>query len=422
MKRVGNSFKGVIGGFICIIIGVVLLWWNEGNNVRNLKTTAEMEKTYIDVKSDTVDSKNEGKLVATSGSLINEKELTDETFGITVKTPVLKRNVEMYQWDEDSRTDEDGNTIYSYNKEWSDDVIDSSRFNQAGHENPSYKPYEDEIYTSDDVKVGAFSLSTKQIYSLSTNGSYTDFNQEKIASLNMYVSGNYVTNSGDLNNPNIGDVRISFNYNNSSEVSILAVQKGNSFDDFTSSAGKTINRVMDGSHTGAEMIETIKAENKLLKWILRLVGVILCIAGFGAILKPLSAITSFIPILGNVVGLAVGLVSIGLGLALSLIVIAIAWIRFRPLVGIGLLAGALIILVLIITKGKKSKSETLQQPVQDIQQPVQNVQQPMQGIQQPVQGVQQPVVPQATDVQQPVQPQQSDTSNPLNDMYNNNQQ
>ena len=54
------------------------------------------------------------------------------------------------------------------------------------------------------------------------------------------------------------------------------------------------------------MIETIKAENKLLKWILRLVGVILCIAGFGAILKPLSAITSFIPLLGNVVGLAVG--------------------------------------------------------------------------------------------------------------------
>ena len=50
MKRVGNSFKGVLGGIIAIIIGVVVLWWNEGNNVRNLKTTAEMEKSFIDVK------------------------------------------------------------------------------------------------------------------------------------------------------------------------------------------------------------------------------------------------------------------------------------------------------------------------------------------------------------------------------------
>ena len=49
MKRVGNAFKGILGGFVIILIGIVLLWWNEGNNVRNLKTTAEMDKVVIDV-------------------------------------------------------------------------------------------------------------------------------------------------------------------------------------------------------------------------------------------------------------------------------------------------------------------------------------------------------------------------------------
>ena len=77
MKRIGNAFKGIAGGFVLILIGIVLLWWNEGNNVKNIKTTAEMEKVVIDVKSDKVDSKNDGKLIATNGALINEQELSD---------------------------------------------------------------------------------------------------------------------------------------------------------------------------------------------------------------------------------------------------------------------------------------------------------------------------------------------------------
>lgn len=368
MKEVGNSFKGILGGVIVIIIGVVLLWWNEGNNVKNLKTTAEMEKIFIDVKSDSIDSKNDGKLVATSGKLINEEELTDSMFGVTVKTPIMRRIVEMYQWDEDSST-HDGKTRYTYKKKWNDTLIDSSSFHKSGHENPSQKLYENEIYTSSDVKVGAFSLSSQQINRLSTNRSYTDFNQDIIGGLNLKISENYITNSNDLNNPAIGDIRISFNYNASTEVSVLAVQTGSSFSSFTSSVGKNINKIMDGTHTGKEMIESIKAENNFLKWILRLVGALLCIIGFGTILKPISTISGFIPILGGVVGMAVELISFVLGLCLSLIVIAIAWIRFRPLVGIGLIAIAAALIAFLILRGKKTdvnEQNNIQQPTNNL--------------------------------------------------------
>ena len=365
MKKIGNSFKGILGGFIIIIIGIGLLWWNEGNNVKNLKTTAEAAKSLIDVKSDSVDAKNEGKLIATNGKLINEQELEDETFKVKIKTPLLKRIVEVYQWDEDSSTDDDGDTTYTYSKKWSSDIIDSGNFHRSGHDNPTHKEYDDDEYTSDDVKVGAFSLSIDQIRRLSTKGVYNTFDEETLSELNLTKSGNYITNSKDLNKPEIGDMRISFVYNDSTEISVLAVQQRNTFVDFVSKAGKTINRVEDGTKTGAEMVENIKKENNLLKWILRAVGALLIISGIGTILKPISTISGFVPILGSLVGAAVGLISFILGLALSLIVIAVAWIRFRPILGIGLLAAAAALIIFIITRGKKAKPDTTIQTVNE---------------------------------------------------------
>ena len=381
MKKIGNSFKGILGGLIALLIGICLLWWNEGNNVKNLKTTAEMEKIVIDIKSDSVDSNNEGKLVATNGKLINEEELTDENFGVTVKTPILKRIVEVYQWEEDSHTNDNDVTTYTYDKKWSSDLIDSSNFHNAGHNNPAQKLYDDKTFTSSNVKLNAFTLSNDQVNNLSTKEKFINFNQEKINSLNLTVSNNYITNSKDLNNPEIGDERISFVYNNSTDISVLAVQTGNTFTSYVSSTGKTVSRIMDGTHSGAEMIENIKKENNFLKWMFRFIGILLLVIGFGSILGPISAISSFVPILGNIVGTAVGLVSFLLGLSLGLVIIAIAWIRFRPLLGIGLLAIAIGLIYLIIKKGKQETKSDSMQPNSDInkaEQSTENIEQPSQ--------------------------------------------
>lgn len=357
MNRIGNSFKGVVGGFIFLVLGVILLWWNEGNNVKNLKTTAELEDSYVDVKSNKVKSKNDGKLVATHGKLINEKELTDETFGVTIKTPIMKRTVEVYQWKETSNTDKDGNTTYSYNKDWSERLIDSSEFHETGHDNPTSKLYEDKTYTSDDVKVGAFSLSSEQVEKLSTKANFTEFNQETINGLNLKITNNYITNSEDFENPKIGDVRITFTFNDSNEVSVLAVQSDESFVTFTSKAGKKVNKIVEGSHNGKDMIQSIRSEDKFMKWILRFFGFIICMAGFRTILKPISAISSYVPLLGSLVGTAMGLVSFVLSLSLSLFVIAIAWIRFRPIVGISLIAIVVALIIFLIIRSKKKKNQ-----------------------------------------------------------------
>ena len=358
MKKIGESFKGIVFGFLLLIGGIILLWWNEGNNVRNLKTTAEMSKSYIDVSSEVVKPENEGKLVATSGPLLNEQELVDTTFNVKQVTPILRRVVEVYQWVEQSDTDSETNeTTYTYKKEWSNTIINSSSFAKAGHDNPTEKPYDDEYYTSTEVKVGAFTLSSNQVNDLSMEGVYANYDEETINGLGYKITGKYVTNSVDPANPQIGDARISFVYNNSTEISVLAVQTGNSFTDFVSKAGKTINRIMDGKHSGAEMIEVIKKENKMLKWGLRVAGAFMIIASIAIMLKPISVTAGYVPVLGSIVGSAVGLIAVILGLAISLVVIAIAWVRFRPVLGISLLVVVAALIVLLVMRGKKKKAQ-----------------------------------------------------------------
>ena len=365
MKKIGDSFKGILGGFVFILIGIGVLWWNEGNNVKNIKTTAEMEKIVIDVSSETIDKNNEGKLIATNGKLLNEETMNDETFKVSLKTPKLVRTVEVYQWEEEENTDENDNKTYSYNKVWSSSLIDSSKFNKSGHDNPTVKQYQDETYLSTLVKVGAFSLNSDQISSLSTKANYNTLSEEVATSLNMKIFGNYYSNAEDINNPNIGDVRVSFVYNDSTDISVLAVQTGETFTKYTSSYGKSESRLMDGIHSGKEMIEAIKKENNMLKWILRAAGALAVIIGFATILKPLSVVGGFIPLLGGVLQGMVGFAAFLLGLAVSLVVVAVAWIRFRPILGIGLLVAALALFVLVRMRAKKNKPKENTQVVEE---------------------------------------------------------
>ena len=66
MKKIGQSFSGVIIGFILVVVGIGILWWNEGNNVSNLRSVSEGLKNYVDVSSTEVDNENEGKLVTST--------------------------------------------------------------------------------------------------------------------------------------------------------------------------------------------------------------------------------------------------------------------------------------------------------------------------------------------------------------------
>lgn len=348
--------SGILGGLLLLLAGIGLLWWNEGRAVKTQSGINEASKNYTQVKSDKIDSKYDGKLIATNGNLdlSDANELKDEKFGISIKAAKLERYVEMYQWEENCETDDNDNKKCTYEKVWEDRIIDSSDFEESGHSNPSLMPYENETYTADNAKLGKFTLPKELLERLSTNKTKNEdeLNNEYNKNVEgIIVSGKYLTNVSTNAEPQIGDFRISFKYSDAQKVSVLAVQNDDSFKQYTAKKGKVIYTIKEGTYTGEEMLMQMTKQNKFFKWLWRIIGTFLVIASIGSLFDPIQKLANFIPIVRNIVSIGISLVSFVVGLSISLLVIAIAWFRYRPLLSITLIV--IIIGLFIFLKMKK---------------------------------------------------------------------
>lgn len=413
MKKIGNSIKGIFIGIILLLGGISLLWYNESNNVKNIKAVAEGRNMAIDIASSPIDSTNNDKLVNVNGPMeIKSGAITDPDFNVTVTTAKLVRKVEIYQWYEDDDEDTDGNVTYSYQKKWGTDLVDSTNFNQpAGHENVTTLPYQSATYLANEVNLGEFELSDEQKNSLSNNLVLSPVPEDATILEGYQITGEYITSSTDLTVPQVGDIRISFAYNDDSKITILAKQDDQNLVAYTTTSGKKINMIKSGEYSATEMLDQLEDENKFFKWVLRGVGTLLIIIGFGAMLGPISTIANFVPILGNIVGFAVALVAFLLGLAISLTVIAIAWLVYRPIIGASLLAGVIAVII-ILFKYLKSKKPNVNQPEQAITKP--------QPISPPVSSPVPPVMVQPSEpvMTQPVPPVMAQPSEPVQPTVN----
>ena len=138
-SRLGSSIKGVLIGGALFIAGFPVLFWNEGNSVKTAKAIDEGEGVCVSVESNaSIDQGNDDKLVHMSGKADTQDVLADDTFGVSATAIRLERQVEMYQWLEESRTSEkkkmggsvEKTTTYTYKKGWFDHAIDSSGFKE----------------------------------------------------------------------------------------------------------------------------------------------------------------------------------------------------------------------------------------------------------------------------------------------------
>ena len=112
---------------------------------------------------------------------------------------------------------------------------------------------------------------------------------------------------------------------------------------------------MDGLHSAEEMFASAHSANRLLCWILRLVGFILIYSGFQMIFKPIAILVSFLPFLERLVGAGTSLISFLLALPITLVVIALAWLFYRPVLAIFLIAIVIASFVLLRKKFKELK-------------------------------------------------------------------
>jgi hypothetical protein len=357
-SRIGGSIKGFFFGLLLVLGAIGLLAWNEHRTVKTRKGLQQGEKVTLSVPADRVDVANAGKLVHLTGTTQTASGSRDTEFDVSRNALSLKREAQMYQWREKKTERKEKNlgggettvTEYSYSKVWDDDLIDSSNFQQpSGHSNPGSMPVRSQRFDAADAAIGAFALNSGQIGSI---GGWRAVAVSEVPYAKRgggWRSGNAggLYMGADPAQPQVGDVRVTFEELPVGPITVIAAQEGAGFKAWTTPNGVEIDLLEDGSQTIPKMFENAQSSNATMGWILRGVGFLMMWMGFGMTLNPLRVLADVIPFVGRIVGAAGGLLSFLLAAILASVVIIISWLFVRPLLVIAVVAGGIGLFMLI---------------------------------------------------------------------------
>ena len=360
-QNIKNSLSGVIFGVVLFLASFVVLWMNEGHNVAQLGKADYMNKNAVEISATKIDRGNDNKLVQVSGKAITTETLTDKI--ITVPNAfALSRKVEMYQWQENVKTEKKDNMggsttetkTYTYEKVWSDHEIDSSDFKKTSYSNPPFTIKSEEYYAKSG-KLGDFELTSKQTESMHAYTQYENLPQKYEYKIheNTYYKGY------DPQNPQIGDIRISYKYIPSDTgISIIGKQKSDNTLTTMPYKDSSVYLQQDGIKDKAEMLGDFRQSNKILTNVIRVLGWLMMFIGLNALINPLVVIFKVVPFVEKIIGSLTGGIVLLITLALSLLTIAIAWLAYRPVLSISLIVMIGCIAFLIKTKFAPAKQAT----------------------------------------------------------------
>jgi hypothetical protein len=117
-------------------------------------------------------------------------------------------------------------------------------------------------------------------------------------------------------------------------ASFIGQQSGADFTEYQTKAGDRLLMARSGTMSAADMFKAAEDENRILTWIVRLVGVVVMFIGLTLILRPLVVVADVVPFVGNILGAGAALVAAVVTAVVAPLVIAIAWLWYRPLVSI----------------------------------------------------------------------------------------
>ena len=409
-SRVGSAFAGVVVGLILIVVCVGGLAWNEGRAVKTERALKEGAGLVIDVEADPVVTANDQGLVHVTGAVAVTAPLVDDAFGVTGTGVHLARQVEMYQWTETSKSEsrtklgggEETVTTYTYAKGWSGQAQDSSAFAEpGGHENPEFA-VESADFLAQDATLGAFALddnvvgqiggaaplrltqdNLEAVQAAAGDDRYVSISQNRIVLSDSPMRAEAVTTDETTTDETaaddaatdeattetttrtvaqpatVGDVRIGYELTPAAEISVVAKQNGDGFLPYRAGNGEEFLLVSDGDVPAADMFAGAQDTNRIITWIVRVVGMVLLMVGFGLILAPLGVLADVLPLAGTIVRMGTGLIGFVLGLLVGSVTIALAWLAFRPLLTVGILvvAGAIAFAAWRFGRGRDKKKQ-----------------------------------------------------------------
>ncbi len=386
-SNIGNSFKGIIFGFILLVGSVVTLWWNESRSVNQADALNEMNAKIVTLPDSIYHPEHENKAVLVQGEVKPIAQVEDTLFGVKSDGLVLRRAVEMYQWRENTSSKSEEKlgggtetvTTYDYVKEWSSRIYNSSSFKHPqGHYNPAMD-YKSQTFTTD-ANIGGYYLSKNMIGKIGASQTYNGLSSmpKKIGMADNHMSFLYMgqklqhSKAVDLNgslktaavnessspqNPKVGDVKISYTYAPAGQYSIAAKSQNRALVNYTTSNNSSFAFIRSGIVSAKQIFQDELDANSTLTWILRLVGLAMMFISFSLIMGPLSTLAKVIPMLGSLVGGATGIIAGVLTFVLGSIVISLAWFASRPMLSLAIIGVGIAIAVGLAKFGKKKETQ-----------------------------------------------------------------
>eukprot|EP01063_Lacrimia_lanifica_P022285 TRINITY_DN29925_c0_g1_i1.p1 TRINITY_DN29925_c0_g1~~TRINITY_DN29925_c0_g1_i1.p1 ORF type:complete len:392 (+),score=97.61 TRINITY_DN29925_c0_g1_i1:53-1228(+) len=361
-ERVGNSFCNAVFGVVLVPLTCALIFWNETNAVASAQELAWLRHETEVLGSATAPpdlAALAGRPVHMTGPVVGEP-LTDatQTYRLTLDAAVLKRRVEMFQWQERSRTKSEknlgGSTTQTkhvhYETSWSSSHHSSAHFKLPGHENPPMMP--DTSLTASSVTLGWARLGNDVINALPT--ATVLVNRGMFGAADEYgaiLNGGQVYMGYNANSPAVGDLRISYQAYESGE---LATVVGVIHEDgvITGAKGSVLPLVVRGHQSVHEVISSAETTNTIQCWGIRAISIIVMYFAILMCASPISTLADVVPFLGWLTGFVTGWLALIPALGISLSVMAFAWMWARPMLSFGMLVA--VILLFIFANPKKA--------------------------------------------------------------------
>ena len=375
-SKVKGSFQGILWGIVLIIAGTIVLWWNEGKAKKASDGLSDFEKNYVELTDiSTIDPAFEGKPIHATGVATTDDILRDPAFGIATNAMKLTRNVEYYQYVEQSESKSkdklggatETTTTYEYEAKWCSDPVNSNEFKDPDYQGKNFvwRTIEDSEQIASNVSFGAYKLTDRIVNGFTADTpvepSVTEDQIKQLltnvtdSTVTVTVQGNMVYIGSNPNSPRIGDVKITFNQANPAcTISMLQKVVNGTFEEYIPKKGSSVARVEMGTSSAENMFAHQESSNKLMLWLVRILGTILVIAGFRALLGFISTVFAVVPFVQRIIGTGLSLVTTLVGLIWSLIVIALAWAAHRPVVAIILLVAVAALIAWLVTRSRKA--------------------------------------------------------------------
>lgn len=364
--------KGVLGGALfglaCIATALGMQFWNEG---RAMRRTQVLDAVAAEVRP--LAQAGEGALAFVSAQASAPGPVQDREFGVAAQGLALRREVEMFQWIEkrQQRTERrsDGSTHevvdFHYERRWSDEHADSSRFRDtAGHENPAPPPYRSQRFDASQIRVAGRVLDAviaSDIDGWETLSISTETLPPNLAASLRQANG-WLYSGENFASPEVGDLRIRFARIPEGPVSLIAAASADRLVPAKVRSEEGFYLIERGEHPPQALIESAQSSNSTLAWGLRAGGFGLLWLGFGLLLRPLVALAEWIPLLGRLVGGAAAVVSFVFAATFSLIAIGSGWLWYRPWWLFGGLALMVIAGVLLFRRRNRAPPSPMPMP------------------------------------------------------------